>query len=238
MNRKAASQAFFVTGTDTDVGKTLVATALLRAGVRSGLRAIGVKPLAAGCFRQDAELRNDDALALQAAANVSLRYAQVNPLAFEPFTAPHLAAADNGIPLDAGTLIEHCRQLRADNIDLMVIEGAGGWFVPLNDTESLADVAVGLKVPVILVVGMKLGCLNHALLTFDAISRSGVSVAGWVANSTQPEMDGLDGNIRTLERRFSAPHLGTIPFLGMERGDDAADAYLNFEQLLQTSNPG
>lgn len=208
------ARAFFVTGTDTGVGKTLVSAALLRAAAARGWRAIGLKPVAAGAVWREGRWVNDDALLLQASASVALDYAQVNPLVLKQAVAPHLAAAAEGVSIDAAALAQHCRDIARLPHDLLLVEGAGGWLVPLNEHETLADLARLLGWPVILVVGMRLGCLNHAALTAAAIRASGLKLAGWVANVVEPGMTVLEANIATLDARLGAPRLGTIPALG------------------------
>ena len=224
-------KAFFVTGTDTEVGKTFIAASLLNIARQRGLRCAGIKPIAAGCKRQDGALVNDDALALMAASGAGLDYRTVNPVALEPAIAPHIAAAQAGVKLSAGALAESCRPVLAADYDFIVIEGAGGWFVPLNDRETLADLCIDLNLPVILVVGMKLGCLNHALLTVASVADAGLSIAGWVANSVAEEMPFLEENVRTLRQRLTVPCLGVVPPLGAVKPQAAAQ-YLDIEALL------
>ena len=179
VDRAALPNSFFITGSDTGVGKTLVATGLLLAAGRRGLRTIGIKPLSAGCERRaNGQLFNSDALALQAAATVTLDYGSVNPVALEPFLAPHIAASQAGVELASADLVEHVTSLRSIDADLMIVEGAGGWLVPLNASETMADVCRGLDMPAIMVVGMRLGCLNHALLTAAAMREAGVRAGG------------------------------------------------------------
>lgn len=203
---------FFVTGTDTGVGKTLVAAALLHRLAERGLRCAGMKPVAAGCVHTDAGWRNDDALQLLAHGNVALEYDEVNPYALPAACAPHLAAREVGVSLDVATLHRAYERL-ATRAEWVIVEGAGGWQVPLNDDETLADLAVRLQLPVILVVGLRLGCLNHALLTAEAIARRGARLAGWVANTVDPAMTKLAENIETLDRRLAAPRLARVPQL-------------------------
>jgi len=212
-------QGYFVTGTDTAVGKTLVAAGLLVAASGRGLRSIGIKPVAAGCrpvtTASGSMLVNEDALMLQQAASVKLDYANVNPVALEQAIAPHIAAADSGIQLHADELVRHCRRVCTDfPAQFMVVEGAGGWLVPLNETETMADFCVGLGFPVIIVVDMKLGCLNHALLTARAVHTAGLPIAGWVANCTTEQMPAYDANLHSLQTLLPAPLLGVIPHLG------------------------
>lgn len=235
MADRALPKSFFITGSDTGVGKTLVATGLLLAAGRQGLRTIGTKPVSAGCERRDqSKLFNDDALALQAAATVTLDYGSVNPVALEPFLAPHIAAARAGIELLAADLVEHVESLQGLGADLTIVEGAGGWLVPLNASETMADVCRGLNMAAIMVVGMRLGCLNHALLTAAAMRAAGVRLAGWIANSPAPEMVALEENLQTLRSTWAAPLLGTIPFMGAGCRAEDIVGYLDIESLLDS----
>lgn len=202
--------AFFVTGTDTGVGKTLVSVLLLRALRSRGLRALAMKPVAAGCEWVDGEWRNEDVEALREAASFSVERALMNPYAFEPAVSPHLAAGRAGVAVDFGRVRASLAQLRAQ-ADVVVVEGAGGWLAPLGDTTTMADLAVALDLPVVLVVGLRLGCLNHALLTAAAVAASGLPLAGWVANAIDPAMALREENIRTLRPRIAAPLLGVVP---------------------------
>ena len=204
------SRTWFVTGTDTEVGKTAVCCALLTALGASGWRTAAIKPVAAGC---DAGGHNEDALRLMACANQKLEYAQVNPVALREAIAPHIAAQREGRQLRAARLAGLCRGVMGGPADAVLIEGAGGWRVPLNRRETLADVAVELQVGVILVVGMRLGCINHALLTAQAIQRDGLTLAGWVANQPGERMDSHSDNLATLQALLPAPLLGDIPRL-------------------------
>ena len=208
-----ANKWLFITGTDTDVGKTAIATGLLSAANKAGLRTAAIKPIAAGCVDTGAGLENDDALQLRAIASHKLSYQQVNPIALEAAIAPHIAAQESGKTLSASRLVGFCRGLTLLPLDLIVIEGAGGWRVPLNDRETLADVAREMNCPVVLVVGMRLGCLSHALLTAEGIRADGLVIAGWVANIIDPDMLRLEENIATLKRLFNEPCLGTVPRL-------------------------
>lgn len=215
-------QTYFITGTDTDAGKTLVSSALLHSWSSQGLLTLGIKPVAAGCEMVDGELRNSDALALIEQASIELSYQQVNPVALAPAIAPHIAAEQAGSRLSADRLSAVCRGTLMRKYDRALIEGAGGWRVPLNDREALSKVAQELGFPVVLVVGMKLGCLNHALLTAEAIVRDGLRLAGWVANRVDPDMAEFDANLSWLERHLAAPLLGTIPFLEHPSAQNAA----------------
>ncbi len=210
-----APKAFFITGTDTDVGKTLVTCGLLRLLRKEGFTTAAVKPIAAGCEQTAQGLRNDDALALQREVTLDLSYAQINPIALRPAIAPHIAARRAGIELVAEDIAQSCQQVIELGADFTLVEGAGGWSLPLNLVpETLADVVVTLQLPVMLVVALRLGCLNHALLTAAAIKRRGLTLAGWVGNCTAVRtMTALDENIETLKVVLAAPCLGIIPYL-------------------------
>lgn len=204
-------RGIFVTGTDTGVGKTLFCAALLLQLGAAGVRAAGCKPLATGCRLEGTRLICADAELIARAAPVQLPLETINPLAFEPAIAPHIAAAECGRRLDVAGLATMCRAA-AHGAEFIVIEGAGGWRVPLGASGSLADVAVALGFPVVLVVGLRLGCLNHALLTAEAIRRDGLPFAGWVANVLPPAMSRLEENILALEQRLGPP-LARLPAL-------------------------
>lgn len=205
-------QGFFVTGTDTGVGKTLVACALLRAYAARDLRVIGMKPIAAGATRLNGVLINDDAEQLIAASNVQAPREWVNPYCFEPPIAPHLAAVEDEKHIEIKYLKNMTLRLLAMS-DVLIVEGAGGFCVPLNDHETSADLACALRFPVVLVVGMRLGCLNHALLTAEAICARGLTIAGWVANHIDALMERADANVATLNARlarYGAPLLARV----------------------------
>lgn len=205
--------AYFVTGTDTEVGKTTIAAGLLRAARQAGLSTAAAKPVASGCVMTDEGLRNEDALALLAECTLALPYEAVNPFAFAPAIAPHLAAREAGVELGAARLAGPVRHMLAMQADFSIVEGAGGWRVPLAGRETLADLAVMLQLPVILVVGIRLGCINHALLTAEAIERDGLRLAGWVANIVEPATSRIEDNLDTLRERLPAPCLGRVPRL-------------------------
>jgi dethiobiotin synthetase len=222
----------FVAGTDTGVGKTLVAAALLHAAAARGLRCAGVKPVAAGCEWRDGHWVNEDALLLQAAATLPLDYAEVNPVALPPAIAPHIAAAQAGLALEVTTLVAAVERVRTRGPDLLVVEGAGGWLVPLSARETMADLAACLGLPVVLVVGLRLGCLNHALLTARAIAAAGLPLAGWVGNTLDPEMPVREENLATLRALLPAPCLGVIPDLGRAAAPASAAGFLDLSPLL------
>ena len=223
--------AFFVTGTDTEIGKTTIAAGLLHAARRAGLSTAAAKPVASGCVRTADGLRNDDALALLGECTLALRYDEVNPLAFEPAIAPHLAAREVGVLLDVASLHAAVQAILAKQADFTLIEGAGGWRVPLAGQASLSDLAVALGLPVILVVGVRLGCINHALLSAEAIARDGLQLAGWVANLVDPQTARLEDNLVTLAERMPAPCLGYVPRLA-EATPGLVSEYLNLDLLL------
>lgn len=205
----------FVTGTDTGVGKTRVAAALVRSLVKEGLRVGVMKPVAAGSETPAPELQHADALALIAASNIELPYAWVNPYCLESAIAPHIAAREQGVRIDI-SLIAQCYTRIAALSDHVVVEGAGGWQVPINEHQTLANVATALGLPVLLVVGLRLGCLNHALLTRDAIEAHGAPFAGWIASTIDPAMARIPENLTTLESLLEQPPLAVLPYLPEE----------------------
>jgi dethiobiotin synthetase len=201
----------FVTGTDTGVGKTLVAVSLVAALARHGVRVSVMKPIASESEHTPAGLRNADALALMDAASVRPPYSAVNPYCFEPAISPHIAAEEVGIEIDVG-VIRSQYEILAENASFVVVEGAGGWYVPINARQSIADLPKALNIPVLLVVGLRLGCLNHAQLTREAIEASGAEFAGWVGNCMDPSLQRLAENLSTLERRLGCEPLAVFPF--------------------------
>ena len=198
---------YFVTGTDTGVGKTLVSCALLHAFAARGKSVVGMKPIAAGCD----EGLNEDVRQLRAASNVQASLGQINPYSFARPVAPHLAARFIGVRISIGRILDSYAELNAQT-DVVIVEGAGGFLVPLNDEQDSADLVQRMNIPVVLVVGMRLGCLNHALLTVEAINSRGLALAGWVANVVDADMAMLDENIATLKQRIAAPLLGIVPY--------------------------
>lgn len=218
--------SYFVTGTDTGVGKTLVSCALLQAFAAQGKRVAGFKPVAAGCDDDD---RNEDAKLLRESGNVQVTYGQVNPYCFSHAIAPHLAARHAGVCIELERILTSYHEL-AKQADEVVVEGAGGFCVPLNEKQDSADLAREISLPVILVVGMRLGCLNHALLTLRAIADYKLECAGWVANVLDTEMQGLQENIGTLRERIVAPLLGVIPHMA-EPDAKMAATYLDLDLL-------
>ncbi|GFM78805.1 ATP-dependent dethiobiotin synthetase BioD [Pseudomonas cichorii] len=217
------SAAYFITGTDTDAGKTTVAAGLLHAARLAGLSTAAGKPVASGSVITPQGLRNADALALLAECSLELGYDDVNPYTFEPAIAPHLAAREAGVSLTVNALLQPMRRLLERNADFTLIEGAGGWRVPLADQSNLSDLAMGLRLPVILVVGVRLGCINHALLTAEAIAQDGLQLAGWVANIIEPKTSRLEENLATLSERLPAPCIGRVPRLKKASADAVAE---------------
>lgn len=205
------SAAFFVTGTDTGVGKTYASCALLAALRARGLRAVGMKPVASGCRATPDGLRNEDAEALILASDPAPTYADCNPYAFEPPIAPHIAAHEAGHEVEIEPIRRAYRRL-AQTADRVVVEGVGGWMAPLSDRLMQADCAHALELPVILVVGLRLGCINHALLSARAIRDDGCVLAGWIANRIDPAMRQVEANLATLRARIAAPLLGVLDY--------------------------
>ena len=200
----------YVTGTDTGIGKTLASCTLLHALRAHGLRAAGMKPVASGCERIDGEWRNADALALQAAGEPGIAYADINPFALEHPLAPELAARDAGIDVALPPILDAHARLAA-RADALIVEGVGGWAAPLSASLMQADLVRALRLPVLLVVGLRLGCLNHALLSARAIAADGVHLAGWIASHVDPAMARVDDNIAMLRARMPAPCWGVLP---------------------------
>ena len=221
--------AFFVTGTDTEVGKTAVSCALLEAARARGLRTAAVKPVAAGC---DAAGHNEDALLLRAHMTETLDYTQVNPVALAEPIAPHIAAEREGRRLQASRLAGLCRGVMLGGAQFVLVEGAGGWRVPIGPRETLADLARELQSAVILVVGMRLGCINHSLLTAEAVRRDGLRLAGWVANSPAGTMPCYRENLETLTHRLGAPLLGEVPWQQPFSATSAASS-LDISMLIE-----
>lgn len=219
----AEARGFFVTGTDTGVGKTVISLGLMQSLQDAGFSVAGMKPVASGCVMTDAGLRNEDALALQQQASVALDYDRVNPYAFGPPIAPHIAAAAAGITIDPGVIISNYKEIER-SVERVIVEGVGGWLVPIGAGAGMADVAGQLGLPVILVVGIRLGCLNHALLSQQAILASGLPFAGWVANEAEPPPEARDEIINTLKTMLCAPCLGCVAWSGAVRVDSVAAA--------------
>lgn len=209
----SSSAGFFVVGTDTEVGKTLVSGALILKLREQGRKVIGFKPVVAGTYQDgNGDLLNEDLETLRIASNLKPGEMQLCPYVLGVPAAPHLVAANSGLRLELDPIMQALNKVQSQ-ADLVVAEGAGGFLIPLNDLQDLGDVAKKIDFPIVLVVGMKLGCLNHALLTYEAIKTRGLSIAGWVANTLSPEMSLLQENIETLKGKIDAPFLGLIPTL-------------------------
>lgn len=204
--------SWFITGTDTEVGKTVASTALLQAARAAGLRSVGYKPVASGCEMTAEGIRNSDALALQRNSVLTLPYEQINPLAFLEPTSPHIVSAEEGRPIEFTQLSAGLAALR-EQAEWVLTEGAGGWFTPLSATTTFAEWVTLEQLPVVLVVGVKLGCINHAMLTAQAVTASGLRLAGWIANTVQPPGRRHAEYMATLQQRLPAPLLGEIPYL-------------------------
>jgi dethiobiotin synthetase len=205
-----AMQSYFIIGTDTNVGKTYVASALVRHFVQAGFKTVGMKPIASGCeLNPQDELINDDVLALSTAGNVDASLDLINPYRFAPAIAPHIAAKQAGIEMRLDVCTTAYQQLTS-LAEVVIVEGAGGFLVPINQQQTLADLAVKLDLPLILVVGMRLGCINHALLTVEAIQARGLKLTGWVANEIEPNINLFNENLASLQQRIPAPCLSVV----------------------------
>lgn len=231
------TERYFVTGTDTEVGKTFASCALLQAANAAGFRTAGYKPVASGSEWTAEGLRNSDALALQHNASVPLAYAQVNPYTFAEPTSPHIVSAALNQPIEADRLSAGLRELE-EHADWVLVEGAGGWFTPLSETLSFADWVTREQLPVILVVGVKLGCINHALLTAQAVRQAGLRLAGWIANDiVQPGARHAE-YMATLRRMLPAPCLGEIPWLPHAPLTQQNGHYLDLSVLTPATSSG
>ncbi len=205
------TRGIFVTGTDTGIGKSWISSGIMSALQQQGQRVLGMKPIASGCEQTPEGLRNEDALLLQRQGSTPVDYATINPYAFAPPIAPHLAAARAGVHIDLERIADRYALL-ASQADAVVVEGAGGWLVPLNERATMADLAARLELEVVLVVGLRLGCINHALLTAESIRAHGCRLAGWVANTVELHMSELPQNVLSIQQRIDAPLLGLVPY--------------------------
>lgn len=202
-------QGYFITGTDTDVGKTWATLTLMQYFKQQGKTVVGMKPVAAGCVMQDGQLKNEDALLIQSQASFVLPYDLINPYAYELPVSPHIAGAANPVVIDK--LLVRFDELK-NKAEVILVEGAGGWLAPINNHQDVSDLANFLALPVIMVVAIRLGCINHAKLTYQAIHRSGALCAGWIATCTDPDMLVPNENINTLKAALDAPLLGVLPY--------------------------
>lgn len=227
-------KAYFVTGTDTDAGKTFASCALLEAVNALGKSTLGLKPVAAGAIEHADSWCNDDALALMAHASLKRSYEEINPVLYREPASPHIAAKLEGRRATVAQILGYCRGVLMGKPDFALIEGAGGWRVPLNQNEWLSQLAVELAFPVILVVPVRLGCINHAALTVEAIRRDRLCIAGWIANTLTPEpMAHYAENLDTLQRVIGAPMLAELPYMYAASPKEAI-AYINTQHLIQT----
>ncbi|EKE01231.1 MAG: Dethiobiotin synthetase [uncultured bacterium] len=228
---KKAAKGYFVVGTDTGVGKTVVSASLLIALARYGFKTAAIKPIACGCRLTSIGLCNEDALMLQEHATHKVEYSQTNPFAFAEPIAPHIAAARIGVGLTVAEVLLKTQQVLSSDVDYIVIEGAGGLCVPLNRNETMTDLIKGYGYPVILVVGIRLGCINHALLTLESLCKHNVKIAGWVANVIDPEMGYVDESIQCIKLYTKSPLLGVIPY--QEKIDlNMSTGYLSLHLLV------
>ncbi|WP_313114358.1 dethiobiotin synthase [Pseudescherichia sp.] len=231
------TERYFVTGTDTEVGKTVASCALLQAAALAGRQTAGYKPVASGSEMTPEGLRNSDALALQHNSTLALRYEAVNPYTFAEPTSPHIVSAALGQPIEAETLSAGLRTLEAQ-AEWVLVEGAGGWFTPLSETLTFADWATQEQLPVILVVGVKLGCINHAMLTAQAVQQAGLRLAGWVANDVVPPGHRHAEYLATLKRMLPAPFLGKIPWLENASPESETGHWIDLSALDPASSTG
>jgi len=222
-------KTYFVTGTDTEVGKTVASCALLQAANAQGFNAIGYKPVASGSEQTPEGLRNNDALLLQANSHVKLPYSMINPIVFEAPTSPHIMSEKMGLPIDFSVINQGLLDIQRQG-DWVLVEGAGGWYTPLSTEKTYADWVVEQQLPVILVVGVKLGCINHALLTLEAIHAAGLLVAGWIANEVEPAGAYQAEYLATLKRMINPPCLGILPYQP-ELNESTLGQYLDLSLL-------
>lgn len=222
------TRTYFVTGTDTDVGKTVCCDALLQTANQQGKTTLAYKPIAAGCELTNAGLRNEDALILQKSSSVKVEYDLINPIAFQAPIAPHIAAEIENSPISFDNITEGLMQLREYQSDVLIVEGAGGWHLPINNEQLLSQWVIEQRLPVILVVGMKLGCLNHAMLTYQSMINDGLQVVGWIANQLATEMPLYQQNVQWLKQKISAPLIAELPSLDCTNKNDLSQ-YINFK---------
>ncbi|TEW55214.1 dethiobiotin synthase [Psychromonas sp. RZ22] len=230
MNHPTSSTLFpgtyFVTGTDTDVGKTICTKALLQAANKQQKSTLAYKPISAGCDETSQGLRNEDALILQQNSHINVAYEAINPIAYKQPIAPHIAAIENKRNIDLTLIDQGLLFLQQQKPDYLFVEGAGGWHLPVDHKKLFSEWVIEHKLPIILVVGLKLGCLNHALLTVESIKQAGLPIAGWIANHLQSDMPYVEQNIDTLSAYINAPLLAEIPFLQDINNQDLA-SYIN-----------
>lgn len=220
-------QAYFVTGTDTGVGKSWTTAALMQYFKNQGKSVKAMKPIASGCEYIEGQLRNEDALLLQQFASEPMAYDEINIYSFEPPVSPHIAAQQAGQEIVFEPILKQFQKLQA-SADIVLVEGVGGWCVPLNNSQNVADLALFLNIPVLMVVGIRLGCINHACLTEQTIHATGAEYAGWIGSCIDPDMLCLNENIETLENLLTAPNLGVLPYQMRPDFEKMADAIKSF----------
>ena len=226
---------FFITGTDTEIGKTFVSSLLIKLLTEEGLNVVGMKPIASGAKLIDGRLKNDDALSLIQASNVDVDYEKINPYVFKPAISPHLAAEDAGIEIDLTKIKSNFAELEKKS-DVVIVEGVGGWFAPLSLHATVADLAEELNQPIILVIGLRLGCLNHALLTAQAIRQSGLAIAGWIANHVEKDFSVAEKNIETIKHFLNDfPFLGTVSYQ-INSNEQSSIEHINKQTLINRLN--
>ena len=225
------TKTFFITGTDTEVGKTVSTVALLRAANKLGLLTAAYKPVASGCDLMEEGLCNQDVVMLQKNTSLRLAYEELVGYCFEPHIAPHIASEESGVPIELDVLSDGLKRLRETDADMIFVEGAGGWRLPVGHGHFLSDWVRHENLPVILVVGAKLGCLNHAMLTYEAIQHDRLNIAGWCVNRIHPGMSHYKTNLETLKSLLPAPFLGEIPYLARPFESDLGQ-YLDLSPLL------
>jgi dethiobiotin synthetase len=227
------TQGYFITGTDTNIGKSTVTASLLYGATKRGLQVAGMKPVATGCMESNDGLRNEDAELMMQYSNVDLAYELVNPYAFEPPVSPHLAAKRQNEEIQISTIMDAYHKI-CEQSDWIIVEGVGGWMVPINETEFVEDIAKAMQLPLLFVIGTRLGCINHSLLAMERIQASGLTVAGWIANIMDRNINFLPEVIDTLRLRIDAPLVGIIPpyrILNLERISE----HLSMDRLFDTT---
>lgn len=227
-------EGYFIAGTDTGVGKTRITVALLTAGRAAGMTVAGMKPIAAGAELIDGRMANADAVKIAAASGQATDYGDLNPYCLKEAISPHIAARFDNITINIGTIVTISKKLRSQS-DLLLIEGAGGWYTPIGERESMADLARALQAPVILVVGLRLGCLNHARMTREAIDLSGCHLAGWIGNHIDPGFAAVTENLATLRQLLGAEPLGLLSY-SAQTSDDAAQLRGALARLLESGH--
>ena len=224
------AKGIFITGTDTEIGKTYISSLLIDELCKQGHKVIGMKPIASGAEKVNGVLKNEDAMQLMQHANVDCPYELVNPYCFEPAIAPHIAAERINNVIDLEVIKKAYFQL-ANKADFVVVEGVGGWSVPINNKQRVADIPGKLTIPVVLVVGMRLGCINHALLTAAAIRANGNTLLGWIANDIDPQMSAYQENLRSLEARLGCPLIAHVPHSTQLKNDPNQNISINIAML-------